>query len=83
MSRGYSEYKDSDLYNEIVEKGKIADAEKKIKKEAKPVKEIKKVTLDAIQLTSLLNEINELKRDVKEMLSLMNALYDFETTPIH
>jgi len=83
MSRGYSEYKSSDLYKEVVEKGKIADSEKKIKKETKPVKEIKKVTVETIGLATLLNEINELKRDVKEMLSLMNSLYDFETTSIH
>ncbi len=83
LSRGYSEYKTSDLYKEVVEKGKIADAEKKIKKEAKPVKEIKKLTVEATQLTTLLNEMNELKKDMKEMLSIIHSLYEFETTPIH
>lgn len=83
ISRGYSEYKSSDLYKEIVTKGKITDAEKKIKKEAKPLKEIKKLTVEATQLTTLLNEMNELKRDVKEILSIIHSLYEFETTPIH
>ena len=31
------------------------------------------------EITELRNEVASLKRDVKEMLRLMNALYDFET----
>jgi len=35
-------------------------------------------TLDPV--TELRNDVNELKKDVKEILRLMNALYDFEAS---
>ncbi len=66
-SRGYLDYKNSKLYKEIVKTSKENDAEKKGKKDA--FKEI----------SDMRNEIMELKKDVKQMLRLMNALYDFES----
>jgi hypothetical protein len=91
QSRGYNEYRTSELYKEIVEKGKIMDAEKKekmkikdaekkdkmkVKDESKVKDEIK--VFYTSEITELKNEISSLKIDVKEMLRLIHKLYDFE-----
>ena len=78
QSRGYNEYRTSELYKEIVEKGKIMDAEKKekMKVKAEPKAEIK--VFYTSEITELKNEISSLKIDVKEMLRLIHELYDFE-----
>ena len=83
FSRGYSEYKNSDLYKEIVEVGKKSDAEKKEKKEMKEATLKEKtdpsyVIIQNREIIEMRREIAELKKDVKEILRLMNALYDFE-----
>ena len=83
ISRGYSEYKNSDLYKEIVEVGKKSDAEKKEKKEMKEATlkeetDSSYVIMKNREIIEMRREIAELKRDVKEILRLMNALYDFE-----
>jgi len=81
LSRGYLDYKNSNLYKQIVEKAKRGATENKIKKEVK----IKAKTEDLSlvppfrEILEMRNEITDLKKDVKEMLRLMNALYDFES----
>jgi hypothetical protein len=80
LARGYLEYKNSSLYKEIVEKGKLSDNIKKLNREAKTnntndIKDNKSIN----EITELRNEIGTIKKDVKEILRLMNALYDFET----
>ncbi len=81
LSRGYLDYKNSDLYKEIVESNKRNDAEKAVKKEEKLKAKTEKMPVNTpfTEFTKMRNEVAELKRDVKEMLRLMNALYDFES----
>jgi hypothetical protein len=103
LSRGYLEYKNSALYNEIIEKT-MDDNAKKEKKKAELqyknanapsvttssneiIKSSETVATSHEELESntkargsrVRNEIAELKKDVKEILRLMNALYDFES----
>jgi len=80
LSKGYLEYKNSSLYKEIVETGKATDAKKKVNKETK----LKlKTEIPIINLTNdiaeLRKEVAFLRKDVKEILRLLNALYDFES----
>jgi hypothetical protein len=72
LSRGYIDYKNSKLYKEIISTSII---QSKLNKVVDKVPTIRR--RDEIRM--MRNEIDELKKDVKEMLRLMNALYDFET----
>ena len=80
LSRGYLDYKNSNLYKEIIETSKIT-LNKKEKKEPKLHAKIKPLQDSTIskEINEIQTEIASLKKDVKEMLRLMNALYDFET----
>ncbi len=85
LSKGYTEYKESKLYKEIVESSKKIKAEKQVVRDEKLKEKLKKeVKLlpvardDRSEISELRREIIDLKKDVKEMLRLMNALYDFE-----
>lgn len=81
LSRGYLEYKNSNLYKQIVEKSKSSDAEKKTTKAVK----LRGKTDELLESTpfremhEMRKEIADIRKDVKEMLRLMNALYDFES----
>ncbi len=90
LARGYLEYKKSDLYQEIVKANKIEDAAKVKKKEGKIISKIEskyaiknlKTDISDNVLTEIYNlkdEIKSLKKDVKEVLRLMNEIYVFET----
>jgi hypothetical protein len=79
-SRGYVEYKNSSLYKEIVETGKMADIEKKIKRVIKQKEKIETIPINkpSNEINEVKKEIENLKNDVKEILRLMNAIYDFK-----
>jgi ABC-type glycerol-3-phosphate transport system substrate-binding protein len=66
--------------------GKKKDAEKKQKKEElakrkEETTEIKKLTFTDVvrEIRSLKDEISEMKKDIKQVLSFMTSIYDFET----
>jgi len=85
----YSDYKNSDLYKEIVANG---DEKRKQTKAEKKEKVIKPKAIDNILIsinksdyTELQNDVNqmkneivELKTTIKELVEMMKAVYDFE-----
>ena len=81
LSRGYSDYKNSDLYKEIVKNSVSMNAQRSANKELriKSRKEAARVNTPFREILELKNEVSILRNDVKEMLRLMNALYEFET----
>uniref|UniRef100_A0A6C0JY68 ribonuclease H n=1 Tax=viral metagenome TaxID=1070528 RepID=A0A6C0JY68_9ZZZZ len=50
QARGYHDYKNSELYKEIVENGKVAEIERKIKREAKLKTKMEKKTKNAFNV---------------------------------
>lgn len=78
IARGYDEYKNSNLYNEIVSGGVRRQSEKKDKKEEK--KPLVKVSsaLQTSEYLELKKDIRDLNTKIDEMLRLMNAVYEFE-----
>jgi hypothetical protein len=75
LCRGYIDYKNSTLYKEIILNSMNRNKEPKLS--IKPNK-LTMINQDT-EISMMRNEIAELKKDVKEMLRLMNALYDFES----
>ena len=87
---GYEQYKQSTLYREIIDKNKT---EKEIKETKKREKERKSRNsklelIEYIQIqqeqtdkiNELTDDIKNMKKDIKEILRLMNAIYDFEAS---
>ena len=86
-SRVYINYKNSDLYKEIVSNNK-----KKTKIEDKPEKKINQKQIDNILISinksdyielqndvkEMKNEIKDLKNTIKELVEMLKAVYDFE-----
>jgi hypothetical protein len=76
LSRGYNEYRNSELYKNIVEKNTIAEADEQKKKEAKKkCTEIKTNVSSNSEIAELKIEINSIKQDVREMLCIIQKLY--------
>lgn len=78
LSRGYMDYKNSKLYKEIISTSINKNIQSKLNTVVDKVPTIRR--RDEIRM--MRNEIDELKKDVKEMLRLMNALYDFESQSV-
>jgi hypothetical protein len=88
LSRGYTEYKTSALYIEICKEYKKSDEEKKLKKEEKlkikgeiteKIKTHKLTKTDIIhEIKYLKDEVSEMKKDIKQMLSYITSIYEFE-----
>jgi hypothetical protein len=80
QARGYDEYKNSNLYKEIVGKGKISDSERKIKRLSRyeTITVPPQINIPFKQLVDLRSDVETLKTDVKEILRLMNAIYGFK-----
>ena len=91
-TRGYNKYVSSSLYQEIKEapKARIQKAEKKERKGRKTKSQLVEDHIQLqqeqkenqedlhLEVSQLRAEIKGLKKDVKEILRLMNAVYDFE-----
>jgi len=88
LSRGYTEYKTSNLYIEICKEYKKGDEEKKLKKEEKlklkgeskeNVKTHKLTKADIIhEIKYLKEEVSEMKKDIKQVLTYITSIYEFE-----
>ena len=81
LSRGYADYKNSKLYKEIIVNNINGKKQAKQTKESKVNTKLHNSPLikQDNEIIIIRTEIAELKKDVKEMLRLMNALYDFES----
>jgi hypothetical protein len=84
LAKGYFDYISSNLYREIVDSGNKNDRYKKVKKvtEVKIKVEPLVIRVSSSDIVKMKDEIADLKKDVKEMLRLMNALYEFENKEI-
>ena len=89
QARGYDEYIKSELFSDIIatyddrkkEKSERRKMERQEKAEQRKLKiEITEPSQIDKTLSELRKDIDGLKKDVKEILRLMNCLYDFETT---
>lgn len=80
QARGYDEYKNSNLYKEIVGKGRISDSERRIKTNSRyeTITVPPQINIPFKQLVDLRSDVETLKTDVKEILRLMNAIYGFK-----
>jgi len=90
MARGYEEYKNSTLYNQVVQQHRKEDTEKKSKKDQKKEEKMKiKEEKDSLQkmskvdlireILTMKEEISEIKEDIKQILNYMTQIYEFET----
>jgi hypothetical protein len=79
-ARGYSDYKNSNLYKEIVSNGECTRSEKKIKKEEKKEKITVASNIQSEEYLDLKRDIKDLKNKIDELLELMNAVYKFEVS---
>jgi hypothetical protein len=89
-ARGYIDYKNSDLYKEIVSNNK--DKKKTEIGDDKPEKKNQPTQIDNILISinksdytelqndvkEMKNEIKDLKNTIKELVEMMKAVYDFE-----
>jgi hypothetical protein len=75
LARGYTEYKNSELYNEIVNKNKTIDTVKQKKStEKKPANKTDSFLKLEIEISDLKREIIHLRNSMGEMTQLLKTL---------
>jgi hypothetical protein len=89
QARGYAEYIKSDLFTDIItsygdrkkerEERRKSEREEKLEKRKLKIEITEPSQIDK-SLSELRRDIDNLKKDVKEILRLINCIYDFETT---
>ena len=83
-ARGYEEYEKSDLYKEIC-KNKKENKEKRLEKklESKTQPAINSIFTKTVNelpdIIQIKRDITEIKSDVKKLVELISAIYDFES----
>jgi hypothetical protein len=81
LARGYNEYKNSNLYKEIVTTGDKNRVERKKNKEEFPTNKIQtSISLHSKEYMELKKEVSSLHEKIDEILRLINAVYTFETS---
>jgi len=88
VARGHIEYRTSSLYTEICLTGKEADQAKRAKKDEamnvvvsdEPKKNKPKTSDVLFELNRMKQDISEMKKDIKQMLIYITAVYNFETS---
>jgi RNA:NAD 2'-phosphotransferase (TPT1/KptA family) len=84
-ANGYSNYKNSEYYKEIVEQKKLVKKEKSISPIIKEKQENIMITINKNDYLQLKEEITEIKKDIKmlstnmvELISMIKSVYEFE-----
>ena len=75
LARGYGEYKNGELYKEIVGSGKLFEKKDKPKSNV----DIIQMSIPIKEIVELKSEVESLKKDMKEMLRIINLIYEFES----
>jgi len=75
LARGYNEYKNGELYKEIVGTGKLFQKKDKPKSNV----DIIQMSIPIKEIVELKSEVESLKKDMKEMLRIINLIYEFES----
>lgn len=86
VARGYTEYKASELYKEVCKEYEKKDGERKEKREERvKAKETLSVsgmsttkTSVMLELATLKKDMEDIKKDIKQILTYMTAVYEFE-----
>lgn len=94
-TRGYEQYKQSTLYREIIDRNEtekqIKETKKREKETLQEERKSRNSKLELIEyiqiqqeqtdkINELTDDIKHMKKDIKEILRLMNAIYDFEAS---
>jgi hypothetical protein len=88
LTRGFEEYKASDLFKEICVEYRLREEERKEKKKEREATLLERVATTSKQegiatnsneIALLRKEVGELRHDIKKVLEYMTSLWEFET----